>query len=57
MFDIKNILNVYYGIDSVNISPQKGGWSALAYKVAGSDADYFLKVYDKKELPLRNGRH
>ncbi|MCF7620081.1 aminoglycoside phosphotransferase family protein [Bacillus sonorensis] len=48
MFDIKNILNVYYGIDSVNISPQKGGWSALAYKVAGSDADYFLKVYDKK---------
>lgn len=48
MFDVKNVLNVYYGIDSNAVSPQQGGWSALAYKTAGGGADYFLKVYDKK---------
>ena len=48
MFDVKNVLNVYYGIDSTAVSPQQGGWSALAYKAAGGGADYFLKAYDKK---------
>lgn len=47
MFSIKKMLQNHYGIDSVNISPEQGGWTALAYQVTDGEAAFFLKVYDK----------
>jgi len=47
MFSLKKILKDHYGIDSVNISPEQGGWTALAYQVTDGEAAFFLKVYDK----------
>ncbi|MFP7277200.1 aminoglycoside phosphotransferase family protein [Bacillus paralicheniformis] len=47
MFSLKKILKGHYGIDSVNISPEQGGWTALAYQVTDGKAAFFLKVYDK----------
>ncbi|MBM7587448.1 thiamine kinase-like enzyme [Bacillus pakistanensis] len=44
---IKTILNNHYEIDNINVSPQQGGWSALAYKVFNNTNTYFLKVYEK----------
>lgn len=45
--NIKTILKEYYGVDRVNISPQRGGWSALAFKVFDDRHTYFLKMYEK----------
>jgi spectinomycin phosphotransferase len=47
MNKIKTILKNHYGIDNINVSPQQGGWSALAYKVFNNTNTYFLKVYEK----------
>lgn len=47
MDEIKIILREQYGIDCKNVSPQQGGWSALAYKVFDDRCTYFLKVYEK----------
>ncbi len=47
MDEIKIILREQYGIDCKNVSPQQGGWSALAYKVLDDRCTYFLKVYEK----------
>lgn len=45
---LQHILKTYYDIDSINISPKQGGWSALAYKVTTTNNNqYFLKVYEK----------
>lgn len=44
---LKTILKAYYEIETVDISPQKGGWAALAYKVCSDKHLYFLKVYEK----------
>ncbi len=44
---MKHILKKYYNIEAHTVIPQKGGWSALAYRVEDSRAAYFLKVYDK----------
>ncbi len=38
----------HYALEPERISPVTGGWSALAYKVACEEYDYFLKVYEKK---------
>lgn len=47
MNKIKNILKEQYDIEFINVSPQQGGWSALAYKVFNNNHTYFLKVYEK----------
>lgn len=47
MKHIQIILKDHYGIDRVNILPQRGGWSALAYKVFDGRHTYFLKAYEK----------
>ncbi len=45
---LKSILREYYALEPHRISPMKGGWSALAYKVECKGCSYFLKVYEKK---------
>lgn len=47
MIKLTDILNKQYNINSTSITPQTGGWSALAYKVSDGVKDYFLKVYEK----------
>lgn len=47
MNKIKTILKDHYDIDVINVSLQKGGWTALAYKVSDHKYSYFLKVYEK----------
>ncbi|CEH29125.1 kinase [Aneurinibacillus migulanus] len=47
MNKLKNILKEQYDIEFINVSPQQGGWSALAYKVFNNNHTYFLKVYEK----------
>jgi spectinomycin phosphotransferase len=44
---IKTILKDHYDINIINVSPQQGGWAALAYKVFNNKLTYFLKVYEK----------
>jgi len=44
---IQAILKQHYGLDQANITPQKGGWAALAYRVSDNERTYFLKVYEK----------
>ncbi|UED73841.1 aminoglycoside phosphotransferase family protein [Brevibacillus sp. DP1.3A] len=47
MDHFKNILRHHYDIDAVDVTPQQGGWSALAYKVISDQQFFFLKVYEK----------
>ncbi|WP_096186432.1 aminoglycoside phosphotransferase family protein [Evansella halocellulosilytica] len=47
MDQIKRVLKDSYNIDALEVSPQQGGWSALAYKVRDLKKSYFLKVYEK----------
>ncbi|GEC90483.1 aminoglycoside phosphotransferase family protein [Brevibacillus brevis] len=47
MDHLKNIVRHHYDIDAVDVTPQQGGWSALAYKVISDQHCYFLKVYEK----------
>lgn len=44
---IQTIVEERYRIGRVRVSPQKGGWAARAYKLAGDSNAFFLKVYDK----------
>ncbi|MBU5484244.1 aminoglycoside phosphotransferase family protein [Clostridium sp. MSJ-11] len=46
MENIINILKTEYGIKCLTITPQKGGWSASAYKVSDGVENYFLKAYE-----------
>lgn len=46
MKDMITILKTEYGINCLSIVPQKGGWSALAYKVSDGAKNYFLKAYE-----------
>lgn len=48
MSNIKSTLKTQYGIDSINICRQQGGWTSLAYKVIDNKCSYFLKVYEKR---------
>ncbi|UHA73427.1 aminoglycoside phosphotransferase family protein [Paenibacillus sp. 481] len=42
------MLKQHYVIEATEVTPQQGGWSALAYKVLCDDQHrYFLKVYEK----------
>ncbi|MCQ6563059.1 aminoglycoside phosphotransferase family protein [Paenibacillus mendelii] len=45
---LQTILSTHYGLENVDISPQQGGWAALAYKVTDNKQSYFLKAYDKE---------
>ncbi|MFG0214502.1 aminoglycoside phosphotransferase family protein [Brevibacillus porteri] len=47
MDHFKTILRHHYDIEAVDVTPQQGGWSALAYKVISDQQSYFLKVYEK----------
>ncbi len=47
MDHFKTILRHHYEIDAADVTPQQGGWSALAYKVISNQNSYFLKVYEK----------
>jgi spectinomycin phosphotransferase len=47
MDHFKTILRHHYDIEAVDVTPQQGGWSALAYKVNSNQHSYFLKVYEK----------
>ncbi|MED1917362.1 aminoglycoside phosphotransferase family protein [Bacillus thuringiensis] len=47
MDHFKTILRHQYDIDAVDVTPQQGGWSALAYKVISDQQSFFLKVYEK----------
>lgn len=44
---LMTVLNDHYDIIMANVSPQQGGWAALAYKVRDGKHDRFLKVYEK----------
>ncbi|MBB3127844.1 aminoglycoside phosphotransferase (APT) family kinase protein [Paenibacillus rhizosphaerae] len=49
MYKFTTVLSMYYGLEQVEVFPQKGGWAALAYKVTDTESrrSYFLKVYEK----------
>ncbi|AFS79020.1 putative aminoglycoside phosphotransferase [Gottschalkia acidurici 9a] len=47
MSHIKHIINKYYDIEVNTIASQKGGWSALAYRIEDCTHTYFLKKYEK----------
>lgn len=47
MDHFKTVLRHQYDIEAVDVTPQQGGWSALAYKVNSDQHSYFLKVYEK----------
>ncbi|GIP32517.1 phosphotransferase [Paenibacillus sp. J2TS4] len=47
MNKLETILQDHYSVKITNISPQQGGWAALAYKVSNDKHTYFLKVYEK----------
>lgn len=46
MEKIINMLKAEYGINCLSVMPQKGGWSASAYKISDGVKDYFLKAYE-----------
>lgn len=47
MNKIKTILKDHYALDPITVSPEQGGWSALAFKVINHKHSYFFKVYEK----------
>lgn len=47
MDKIKAILKRHYNLDATNVLRQRGGWSALAFKVCSGKDAFFLKVYEK----------
>lgn len=47
MDHLQNMLKDYYGLEHTGISPQQGGWAALAFRVRDVKHTYFLKVYEK----------
>lgn len=44
---LQNMLKDYYGLEHSEITPQQGGWAALAFRVRDAKHTYFLKVYEK----------
>lgn len=44
---LQNMLKEYYGLEHAEITPQQGGWAALAFRVRDAKHTYFLKVYEK----------
>ncbi|MFE0560755.1 aminoglycoside phosphotransferase family protein [Paenibacillus sp. NPDC058910] len=44
---LQNMLKDYYGLEHTEISPQQGGWAALAFRVRSHNEHYFLKAYEK----------
>lgn len=44
---LQNMLKDYYGLEHTEITPQQGGWAALAFRVRDVKQTYFLKVYEK----------
>jgi spectinomycin phosphotransferase len=44
---LQNMLKEYYGLEHTGITPQQGGWAALAFRVRDVKHTYFLKVYEK----------
>lgn len=44
---LQNMLKDYYGLEHTEITPQQGGWAALAFRVRDVKHTYFLKVYEK----------
>lgn len=47
MGPLGKILMEQFGLDAIEVIPQQGGWSALAYRVTTVEGSYFLKVYEK----------
>ncbi|GIN06003.1 aminoglycoside phosphotransferase family protein [Shouchella clausii] len=47
MDSLKQLLQEQYQLQAQTISPQKGGWAALAYRVETKKHTYFLKMYEK----------
>ncbi|CAG7607651.1 hypothetical protein PAESOLCIP111_00981 [Paenibacillus solanacearum] len=47
-YDVSPILRLHYDIEPMNVTPQKGGWAALAFRVTCAHGrSYFLKMYEK----------
>ncbi|MFD0711568.1 aminoglycoside phosphotransferase family protein [Paenibacillus sp. GCM10027626] len=44
---LSHVLHTFYDIKPVKITPQQGGWAALAFKVQDEKRTYFLKMYEK----------
>lgn len=44
---LQNMLKDYYGLEHTEITPQQGGWAALAFRVRDVKHTYFLKEYEK----------
>lgn len=49
MKNAEQMLAGAYGIKALSFQPVPGGLSAAAFKVHSDNADYFLKVYDKRK--------
>ncbi|MBD2869820.1 phosphotransferase [Paenibacillus arenilitoris] len=47
MDKINTVLIKSYGIHPSGVTPQQGGWAALAYRVQKGERAYFLKKYEK----------
>ncbi len=45
---LTGILDLHYGLKTLHIETQPGGWSALAFRVETTSRTVFLKVYDKR---------
>ncbi|WP_342774585.1 phosphotransferase [Paenibacillus piri] len=48
MNKIKSMLNHHYDQHIIDVLPQQGGWSALAFKVCANKQSFFLKIYEKR---------
>lgn len=46
---IISLLKKQYNVICDTLTGEQAGWSALAYKAAGREKNYFLKVYDKHQ--------
>ncbi|QNK56918.1 aminoglycoside phosphotransferase family protein [Paenibacillus sp. PAMC21692] len=47
MKKIEETIYKHYELNVSHLTPQQGGWSALAYKMIAGNRPYFLKIYDK----------
>ncbi|CAG7626420.1 phosphotransferase enzyme family protein [Paenibacillus allorhizosphaerae] len=50
LYDLTAVLQAHYGIDPIDVTPQKGGWAALAFRVTSHERPYFLKMYEKSRV-------
>lgn len=51
--NLRNILKENYHLEPLAITPQKGGWASLAYKVKTKEAVFFLKMYEKQRAATK----